>query len=82
MELGQVKPEALDLIDGDEYGRIIALANSSPEALLNSPEEIAVIRQQRAEQEALEMAAQAAPGVGRGILDMTKAEELVNAAGG
>ncbi len=80
MELAQVKPEALDIINADEYGRILALANSSPEALLNSPEEVELIRQQRAEQEALSEAAQAAPGVGRGILDMTKAEELV--AGG
>ncbi len=81
MELGQVKPEVLDLIDGDEYGRILAAANSSPEKLLNSPEVVALIRQQRAEQQTLEAAAQAAPGVGRGILDLTKAEELVNAGG-
>ncbi|KKL07651.1 hypothetical protein LCGC14_2583900 [marine sediment metagenome] len=81
MELGQVKPEVLDLINGDEYGRILAAANSSPEKLLNSPDEVALIRQQRAEQQTLEAAAQAAPGVGRGILDLTKAEELVNAGG-
>lgn len=81
MELGQVKPEVLDIVNGDEYGRILARANSSPEALLNSPDEVAEIRQQRAEQEALEMVAQAAPGVGRGILDMAKTEELVNAGG-
>ena len=81
MEVGQVKPEALDLINVDEYARIMAAANSSPERLLNSPEEVASIREQRAEQEALVAAAEAAPGVGRGLLDITKAEELVNAGG-
>ncbi len=81
MELAALDPSAMDNINSDEYSRILARANSSPEALLNSSEEVAAIRQQRAEQEALEMAAQAAPGVGRGILDMTKAEDLVNNAG-
>lgn len=81
MELAQVKPLALDIIDEDEYARILARANSSPEALLNSPEEVAMIRQQRAEAETLEKVAQAAPGVGRGVLDLTKAEELVANAG-
>lgn len=80
-EWSQSDPTVIDIVNGDEYGRIIALANSSPEALLRSPEEVALIRQQRAEQETLQAAADAAPGVGRGILDMTKAEELVNAAG-
>ena len=82
IEASAANPTVMDNINLDEYTRILARANSSPEALLNSPEEVLAIRQQRAEQEALEQAAQAAPGVGRGILDMTKAEELVNAGGG
>ena len=81
IELAASDPTVLDVINGEQYIRILARANSSPEALLNSPERVAAIRQQRAEQEALEMAAQAAPGVGRGVLDLTKAEELVNNAG-
>jgi len=81
MELGQVDPSVLDIINGDEYGRILARANSSPEILLRSPEEVEFIRQQRMEAETLEKAAQAAPGVGRGILDLAKTEELVANAG-
>lgn len=80
LELATAQPNVMDNIDGDEYARIHARANSSPEALLNSPEEVAFIRQQRQEAEILEKAAQAAPGVGRGVLDMSKAEELVAGA--
>ena len=80
MELGQVKPEALDNVNADEYARILARANSSPESLLMSPEEVAEIRQQRSDAETASAMAQAAPGVSRGVLDLAKAEELV--AGG
>lgn len=82
IEIAPSKPEVMDLVNVDEYIRILARANSSPEALLNSPDEVAAIREQRAEQEAIEMAAQAAPGVGRGVLDLAKTEELVANAGG
>lgn len=82
MELAQVNPAVLDMINGDEYAQILARANSSPEALLNSAEEVAAIRQQRLEQEVLEKTAEAAPGVSRGVLDLAKAEELVTSGEG
>lgn len=77
MELATAQPMVMDNVNGDKYARILASANSSPEELLNTPEEVEAIRQQRQEAEILEKAAQAAPGVGRGVLDLTKAEELV-----
>lgn len=82
IELSPSKPEVMDIINGDEYVRILAAANSSPEALLLSEDEVAEIRQQREEQQTLEAAAQAAPGVGRGVLDLAKTEELVANTGG
>lgn len=75
-----IQPIVLDTINWDEYGPIVAEANSSPSKLLNSKEEIAEIRQARAEEEALAQAAQAAPGVGRGIKDVAQAEQIAEGA--
>lgn len=76
IEAAGAMPDVLDTINWTEYAGIVADANSSPAKLLNSPEEIAAIREQRAIQEQAEMLAQAAPGVGRGIKDIASAEQI------
>lgn len=62
IELGQIKPEALDLINEDELGRFEAEALVIPHKIVNSRETVAAIRQARLEaqqqqQEAANMAA-------------------------
>ncbi|MCH7487766.1 MAG: hypothetical protein IIC04_12360 [Proteobacteria bacterium] len=54
-----VKPGAMDVVNLDEYGRFSAEAAGLPERIVNSQEEIAAIREQRAqaEQQAQELAA-------------------------
>lgn len=49
IELGQVKPEALDLINAEELGRFSAEALDIPKAVVNSKEVVAQIQQARAE---------------------------------
>lgn len=62
IELGQIKPEALDLINEDELGRFEAEALVVPHKIVNSRETVAKIREARLEaqqqqQEAANMAA-------------------------
>jgi hypothetical protein len=52
--LGQTRPEALDLINVDELGRFSAEAASIPKGIINSPEVVEAIRQQRMEAQAKE----------------------------
>lgn len=55
IEIGQVKPEAIDLVNVDALGRLSAEALSLPKQLVNSVEVVEAIREGRAKQ----MAAQA-----------------------
>jgi hypothetical protein len=54
IEIAQVKPEALDLVNVDEYARFTAEANGLPRELIPSRDTVAAIRQQRAEQQQTE----------------------------
>ena len=58
IELGQVKPEALDLINVDELGRFEAEALGVPRRIVNNPDTIEAIREARLE--AMEQQQQAA----------------------
>lgn len=51
-EMAQVKPEVLDVINGDETVRQIADINGTNPKIINSPEVVQQIRQQRAEMQA------------------------------
>jgi hypothetical protein len=50
--LGELKPEALDLINVDALGRFSATAAGLPHDIVNGAEEVQALRQQRAEQQA------------------------------
>jgi hypothetical protein len=50
--MAQVKPEILDVINGDETVRQIADINGTNPKIINSPEIVQKIRQQRAEMQA------------------------------
>lgn len=47
--LGQVKPEAMDLINVDELGRFTAEADGVPRSIVNGKDTVEAIREQRAE---------------------------------
>lgn len=75
-EAAQVAPDVLDNINWDEYARIVHDAEGAEAKLLKSREEVIDIRNERQEQQELEMAAQAAPGVGSAVLDVAQAEQI------
>ena len=50
IEIGQVKPEAIDLVNIDALGRLSAEALSLPKQLVNSVEMVEAIREDRAKQ--------------------------------
>lgn len=52
MQLGEIKPEALDLINVDAFGRFTAEAAGLPSVIINGTDEVERIRTQRAEAEA------------------------------
>ena len=52
IELGRVKPEAIDLINVDELGRFSAEASGIPKKIVNSVEVVQQIREVRAQDEA------------------------------
>lgn len=58
VNLSQFKPEALDLINVDALGRFSAEAAGLPNDIVNSAEEVAALRQQRAEAQAAALQAQ------------------------
>ena len=59
MLLSQVKPEVLDVMNGDAYAQFTAEAAELPHQLVNGMEEIQKIRQQRMEAEQAAMQAEA-----------------------
>lgn len=71
----QFDPSALDIVDFDEYHRLIAEANGTPAKILNSEEEIAAVREQRAQQEQQMMMAQNAKPVADAALSAARAEK-------
>lgn len=58
IELGEVKPEAIDLINVDELGRFAAESLSIPNRIINSRETVESIRAERAEAMAADKQAQ------------------------
>ena len=72
MAIGQMFPESLDVMDGDEMVREILRANRVPATIMKSEDQVATLRQQRMEQAQAEqqanmmaMAAKAIPGAGK-----------------
>jgi hypothetical protein len=74
IQIANMFPEALDVLDGDEMMREIFKANRAPAAVLRSPEKIAGLRQQRMRasmnQQMIDQAAtisKALPGAGKAV---------------
>jgi hypothetical protein len=73
--VAQTKPAILDNIDEDELYKEIAWANAFKAKVSRTPDEVAQIRDQRAQQQAAEAAVQAGPMVGKTALDLSKAQQ-------
>ena len=71
--LAQMDPTIMDNFDGDEIARIVSEANGIPQRMLRAPEQVAQIRQARAQQQAAQAAIEAAQPVGRAVRDVTEA---------
>ena len=74
MQIANMFPEALDVLDGDEMMREIFKANRAPAAVMRSPEKVQGLRQMRQQQtqnqQMVDQAAQIAkalPGAGKAI---------------
>lgn len=78
-EAAQLSPEILDTINWDEYARIVHDAEGAATKLINSRDRVIEIRTERQQQQELEMLANAAPGVARGVKDMAEAEQIATA---
>lgn len=76
MEKAQVNPEILDNVDFDAFIRLIHESEGAPTELVRDPEDVARMRQARQAQEQQQQLMEAAPGVGRAVLDGAKAQEI------
>lgn len=76
-EVAQFKPEIMDYLNDGEYARLKRTTEGVSALILNSQEDVDEIREARAQAEAATGVAEQAAGVGRGVLDLVKAEQLV-----
>lgn len=81
-EIGQIRPEAIDLPNVDGIGRFTAKALGLPEDAVNSVEVVQQIRAARAEAQAAAAEAQAAAQVGQALGDVAGAMGGQEAAAG
>jgi len=62
----------------DAYAMVISEANGTPAKIMRGDEDVAMIRQQRAQQEQMMAAAQMAPGVAKAGLDVARTEKTMS----
>lgn len=74
LPLAQIDPTILKRIDWREYADIMREANGAPARMFKTDEELAAEEQAEAQQQALMMAAQAAPQVAGAVKDLAQAE--------
>jgi len=74
----QFDPSIMDRFDMDAYAMVISEANGTPAKIMRGDEDVAMIRQQRAQQEQMMAAAQMAPGVAKAGLDVARTEKTMS----
>jgi hypothetical protein len=79
--LAQANPSILDRIDGDETLLILAEINGMPRRMLRSDEGVEAIRKQRAQQQAVQAATEAAPGLAQAVESSAKAGQIRSESG-
>ena len=70
--LVQVQPDILDNFDTDEIARVMAEVNGMGAKLVRPADQVAAIREQRAQQQQQQAMADAAPGVARAAKDLSQ----------
>jgi hypothetical protein len=73
----QMDPTVLDVFDKDELARLTAEVSGVPTPVLRSPEKVAALRQQRAQQEQEAMMMQAAQPLAGAMKDAAQAQALL-----
>jgi hypothetical protein len=73
----QMDPTVLDVFDKDELARLTAEVSGVPTPVLRSPEKVAALRQQRAQQEQDAMMMQAAQPLAGAMKDAAQAQALL-----
>ena len=71
--IGQFKPEALDKLDVDATIDMLADMNSVPPSMIVAGNKVALVRNQRAEQEQAAMQQQQAINAAQGLKDLSQA---------
>jgi hypothetical protein len=72
--LAQINPDVIDCIDMDKMAQKYAIIRGVPRSVLRSPQEIAQIRQQKAQQQQIAQAAQVAEPASKAMLNISKAQ--------
>jgi hypothetical protein len=73
-------PQVFDVIDEDALARLTAEVSGVPTPVLRSPQAVAQIRQQRAQQEQDAMMMQAAQPLAGAVKDVAQAQSLLQGA--
>lgn len=81
VEASQNWPDIVDNLNQDEYAKVIHSAEGAPTSVANSRDAVAEIRESREQEQTAVAMAEAAPGVGSAILDVTKAGEIATEDG-
>lgn len=71
----QFDPNALDMIDFDEYIRLQGEANGTPAKIIRGEDDVAAIREQRAQQQQQQMMMENAKNLSGAALDVARAEK-------
>lgn len=74
--LAQIDPSVLDAIDPDEALKVLAHANGMPPKVMRSPEDIAALRDQRAQQQQAQQLIQALPAGAKAARDLAQAQAV------
>jgi hypothetical protein len=78
--MAQYDPGVLDVINYDRAFRVVADANGAPLKIMNTPEELAAIRQQKQQQQDMQLALQAAPVIADTAKSAAQAQQASTAA--
>jgi hypothetical protein len=75
--VAQIDPTVFDIIDFQEYGKLVASASGAPRRIMRSPEDIAAMRDSRAQEQQAQQLAQVAPAVAGSVKDLAQAEAVL-----
>lgn len=78
--LAQVNPGVLDIFDSDQIARELADINGMPAKTIRSPEDVAAIKQQKAQAAQAQQLLAAAPVAASALKDVTQAQAMTGSA--